>query len=532
VTPVLLLALMLAQQATPQEKCAISGTVIDSVTGLPLGKVEIVAEHVTGNDPGASTTTDAKGNFLLVDLDPGAYRVYAARGGYDVAHFGRAVVTLAAGRIIAGMRIRMTPNGVIAGTIRDSDGDVLVGANVELYSLQHRLGHRQIELVAQLFADDLGRYRFFDLRQGRYYVSADVRAPGSKPTVDHSVRSEGPPQVPIRTFYPVVTDPANASPIEVRPGGRNEGADIAIRRGRVYTVNVHVDAPKGLRGRSRLEYSLYGFASIGESGASESGDLKIAGIPPGSYNLKFGAEAPGKPFDGTIDMTQGSPFCENTIPVSVADADLNLRLAATGQCPQIGGHIRIEGDNPPHLTGRVFSFRSSDGEFDAFPRADGSFRARLSSGHYTLDFSEAAEQHDLYVKSIRSGNQDALLDGVTISGSESAEVEVVLAMDGGRVSGTVSDKDDRIVAGAAVALIPNDPALRARFDFTKNTVTDQAGHFELKGLAPGDYKLFAWADIEEDSWFDPDILKDFEAKGQPMSVKVKDSQTANLRVIE
>ena len=95
----------------------------------------------------------------------------------------------------------------------------------------------------------------------------------------------------------------------------------------------------------------------------------------------------------------------------------------------------------------------------------------------------------------------------------------------------MSDADDQPVLGATVVLVPNDPALRARFDFIKDTVTDQAGHFDLKNAAPGEYKLFAWVDIEPGSWFDPDVLRDYEAKGEPVTVKAKDSQSLKLHVI-
>ena len=101
------------------------------------------------------------------------------------------------------------------------------------------------------------------------------------------------------------------------------------------------------------------------------------------------------------------------------------------------------------------------------------------------------------------------------NGSEHIELDVVLASDGGQVEGVVSDANDKPVLGATVVLIPNDAALRTRFDYTRDAVTDQAGHFELKGVAPGEYKLFAWDDIEESSWFDPDVLRGYEAKGKP-----------------
>jgi hypothetical protein len=60
----------------------------------------------------------------------------------------------------------------------------------------------------------------------------------------------------------------------------------------------------------------------------------------------------------------------------------------------------------------------------------------------------------------------------------------------------------------------------------------------MKAIAPGDYKLFAFDNIEKDSWMDPDVLRDFESKGTAVSVKPRDpnekdsaAQTVNLPLI-
>jgi hypothetical protein len=48
---------------------------------------------------------------------------------------------------------------------------------------------------------------------------------------------------------------------------------------------------------------------------------------------------------------------------------------------------------------------------------------------------------------------------------------------------------------------------------------------------PGSYKLFAWSYIEPDSWFDVDVLKDFESFGSPITLDAKAHANADLRVI-
>lgn len=87
-TSILVLALLLAQQAAPPEKCTLAGTVVDSVTGMPLGKAIVVAERGSGGDDDASTMTDAKGNFVMIDVEPGQYHLAAQRRGYTEGYYG------------------------------------------------------------------------------------------------------------------------------------------------------------------------------------------------------------------------------------------------------------------------------------------------------------------------------------------------------------------------------------------------------------------------------------------------------------
>ena len=57
------------------------------------------------------------------------------------------------------------------------------------------------------------------------------------------------------------------------------------------------------------------------------------------------------------------------------------------------------------------------------------------------------------------------------------------------------------------------PDRRTRIDLFKSTTSDQNGRFQFTDLAPGDYKVFAWDDVERYQWFDPEFVKDYEKQG-------------------
>jgi hypothetical protein len=526
-TAVLLLALMLAQQTAPPEKCAISGTVVDSITGMPLGKADIVAAKVGAESSGLSTQSDAKGNFSMENLDPGQYRVFTTRNGYLDAYYGAkrasrtgSTLSLTPGQKIEDLRIGLVPFGVIAGVVGDTDGEPIMTENVNIYRLVQGPGGTRMIQAGNKQTDDLGQFRFVNLHPGKYYVSAVFQ--GWSNVAVNAKKWNDRPEVRVTTFYPGTTDPAVAQTVEVGVGARVTGVDFTIVRSRLYKIGVHVDTAPGFRGSTRLMYSVDGLYPAGPPyNANSNGDLEISGVPAGSYRLQvFAHEAENM-------------FCSVSVPVVVERADLEGLRVAVGACPTAEGRVTVEGDAKgdakPELAGAIVDFEH--GDRNAQLRADGSFATGLSPGPGNIDLSRITKEKSLYVKSIRSGNQDVLRNGFVANASERVELEVVLASDGGKVDGTVSDKDDKPVAGATVVLIPNDPALRARLDYGRDATTDQAGHFEMKNIAPGDYKLFAWDDVEEGSWFDPDFLKDFEAKGQPVIVKVSDSQTVKLAVL-
>ena len=43
-----------------------------------------------------------------------------------------------------------------------------------------------------------------------------------------------------------------------------------------------------------------------------------------------------------------------------------------------------------------------------------------------------------------------------------------------------------------------------------NLVSDSSGRFRFDRVPPGDYKMFAWSEVENGSWYDPDFMKTYE----------------------
>jgi hypothetical protein len=121
---------------------------------------------------------------------------------------------------------------------------------------------------------------------------------------------------------------------------------------------------------------------------------------------------------------------------------------------------------------------------------------------------------------------DAVLD-LSYGGGQ---VDVLLAPAAGDVTGVVQNSHGEPAAKVQVTAVPASGSLRR--DMNKLVTTDAAGNFTLKGLPPGDYKLFAWEEVETNAWMDREYRQPFD--NQSASAKVDASSTPNvtLRLIE
>jgi hypothetical protein len=64
----------------------------------------------------------------------------------------------------------------------------------------------------------------------------------------------------------------------------------------------------------------------------------------------------------------------------------------------------------------------------------------------------------------------------------------------------------------------------------QNVVTDRDGKFELRGIAPGSYKLFSWTELTGAGYRNADFMKDFDARGTQVQFENGSRLTVNLVV--
>src|SRR5262249_42923246 len=73
-----------------KDKCTVEGKVVDAVTGGPLRKAVVtLAPMERRESQPISVATDADGIFAFKRVDPGRFRVSAARRGYVTQQYGQ-----------------------------------------------------------------------------------------------------------------------------------------------------------------------------------------------------------------------------------------------------------------------------------------------------------------------------------------------------------------------------------------------------------------------------------------------------------
>jgi hypothetical protein len=86
--------------------------------------------------------------------------------------------------------------------------------------------------------------------------------------------------------------------------------------------------------------------------------------------------------------------------------------------------------------------------------------------------------------------------------------------------------EDKPWPGASVTLLPEPMQLERLRLLQKTSNSDQNGRFTLKGVAPGEYRLYAWQEFFPISELDADQLKTYESN----SVRIKVGEGAREQV--
>jgi hypothetical protein len=164
------------------------------------------------------------------------------------------------------------------------------------------------------------------------------------------------------------------------------------------------------------------------------------------------------------------------------------------------------------------------------PKEDGTFT--LQGAEPAVYQVSAQAPQDLYLKAVRWADRDVTQSGVDLTqGAAESRLVVVMSANGGQIDGVVQDDQSVTVAAAMVTLVPSGAALTK--SLFKLAPTGPGGHFQMQGIAPGSYKLFAWEDVDANQvMYDPDFLKPFDSQGKSIEISEGGKESVQLKLIK
>jgi hypothetical protein len=226
------------------------------------------------------------------------------------------------------------------------------------------------------------------------------------------------------------------------------------------------------------------------------------------------------------------------IEVGSRDID-NLRIAVSRGF-DIRGRVTLDPlpslGNPPASLGSVSLAPIVKGMpqpplLAVAPWPDLSFAAAdVAPGDYRVTLAQPGAMPNAYLRSARMGTADVLNGGLRWNEAQDEQFEIVMGLNGAAIEGRVLDLKQTPLSAITVVLVP-DPEYRNRIDPFKTASTDISGRFEFLGVAPGDYKVFAWEDVPNTAWRNPEFMSAFENRGTPVRAADGARESLQLTVI-
>jgi protocatechuate 3,4-dioxygenase beta subunit len=521
-------ALVRAQAPAPSVPYAsISGVVLNDATGTPIRRAIVTLSTLSTLDTPpleAVTFTESNGVFGFTAIPPGKYRLLANMDGFERATFGASTparppvtLNLAAGDGRYGITFRLRPLASISGVVLDPDGDPVANASVRLLRAGFARRRPTYRSVGWTSTDGLGRYRVTDVLPGQYVIMAvpQQHEPAALVQPDVTVGQSVSQKMYALDFYPDTSRLSAATPLLISPGKDLDGIDFHFTARTVAPLHGRIAVPEDAQANLHVQILAY-----------------PQDIPEGNFQ---GAAAMAMPPDFTFEFPYliAGPY---TIIATLPAEGREYRAVERMELPPAGQEITLHLEHGIDLTGRVDlegtgyrpadPFRVTLSSGDSFPersrpaaevKPDGTFTiANVFPGIWDINVSPVP--HGGYIKAMLLGDQDVLNDDMTITPNTHEPLRIVLSTRGGGVTGTVTVPQGVPKSARARVLLAPSGKYEHVLSYYAVAAADDAGHFELKSVTPGRYKLYAFEELEPGSYEDPGFLKPFEKLSEAFDV--------------
>lgn len=488
---------LLWSTSTAQEPNArgvkVEGLVVEAGTGKPLPQAQV---EILFYGAQWTTLTGSDGTFSFDGVpDGGDAYLTPSKPGYLVP--GKTIVEtlghLLSTRIVVGpdtgkVVLKLEPGGaIVSGRVTGEDRKPLQGATVQALREIIINGWRT-EMPSTLTVTDRDGNFVGTLPPGRYYLSLTTHGIPLGPAAGKAY--------PKLVYYPGVTDPADAKPVDLAAGQKVE-AQFSLSMVPAYTVRGKVVAPKEWLRCPEMYDSLRRYSLFFGSGRVatfcdyyESDDFEYSPLPAGTYVLLLHSESM-ETFTRTITVSDNMTDLKLS-PKSFPGIDVVVhteftRPPATPPCTPEQQRIGVQECLGPWV--RLISAVEGQAGLPAGQELD---LKNVAPGKYLVQagLTHSAYVHGVYVQSMRSGLLDLFREVLIVPEREPlAPIEIVLRDDSARLKLTLNEKGP---AQEAYILVFREGSLLS--------LLPGFGHREkevlLPPLAPGKYRVFAFDSLD------------------------------------
>jgi hypothetical protein len=458
--------------------------------------------------------------------------------------------------------------------IFDLMGPGLIGHSGPLLENRASANARSMNLIgsrtANVRTNKRGEYEIDGLEPGQYYVNAIPDAatnmflfsPAQWDLLQRprrrsaAISATGSVEAYVQHYYPSTRNPNHALPVTLHAGDQLSGIDINVGQ-KIHTRRVSgvVQNSAGVpftTARVLLVPCDSVEPLLWSREAPTGSSFEFRGVIPGCYILIAVGVLEGESHSARVEI-----HVEKT---DLRDIRLSLEAGVN-----IRTHLTVEGSaKPTTLPGAVSmlpdSPASAAGLLNGYPELRTDVALQTASGprslvqvatptrlvpvaetfvfpkiltwNYRVILEPESTQTRSYLKSVRMGNVDILDQGLAVRSNMTAQLDIVVGDDGGTINGevvhSVEAPDRRIPSFVLLAPVGG---REKRLDLYQTAIVRARNQFEFSGVAPGEYRIYAWEYYGSGNWQDPNYLRLYEADSLHVNVGKNSSNVIKIKAI-